>query len=97
MQSSFVIGKIAGIEIGIHYSWLFAFVVITVFLGMSVYPSSYPHWADATHWVVGAGMTIVRRSLFAGETVVMVSGGPGTASVLRSGSGPELRERRSPI
>ena len=54
MNSSFVIGKVAGIEIGIHYSWLFAFVIITVFLGMSVYPSSYPHWADVTHWVVGA-------------------------------------------
>ncbi len=54
MNSSFVIGKIAGIEIGIHYSWLFAFVIITVFLGMSVYPSSYPHWSDVTHWAVGA-------------------------------------------
>ena len=54
MNSSFVIGKVAGIEIGIHYSWLFAFVIITVFLGMSVYPSSYPHWSDVTHWAVGA-------------------------------------------
>ena len=54
MKSSFVICTVAGIEIGIHFSWLFAFVIITMFLGMNVYPSSYPQWADTTHWAVGA-------------------------------------------
>ena len=54
MKSSFVICTVAGIEIGIHFSWLFAFVIITMFLGMNVYPSSYPQWADSTHWAMGA-------------------------------------------
>ncbi len=54
MKSSFVICTVAGIEIGIHFSWLFAFVIITMFLGMNVYPSSYPQWADTTHWAMGA-------------------------------------------
>ena len=54
MKSSFVIGKIAGIEIGVHYSWPFAFLIITGFLGLSVFPSSYPQWATVTHWVMAA-------------------------------------------
>ena len=54
MNSSFVIGKVAGIEIGIHYSWLFAFVIITTFLGLSVFPDSYPQWAAVTHWAMAA-------------------------------------------
>ncbi len=29
MPSSFKIGKIAGIEIGVHWSWLFIFVLVT--------------------------------------------------------------------
>ncbi len=54
MRSSFVIGKIAGIEIGVHYSWPFAFLIITVFLGLSIFPSSYPQWASVTHWAMAA-------------------------------------------
>ena len=54
MRNSFVIGKIAGIEIGAHYSWPFAFLIITVFLGLSVFPSSYPQWSTVTHWAMAA-------------------------------------------
>ncbi len=52
LKSSFVIGKIAGIEIGVHYSWPFAFLIITVFLGLSIFPASYPQWASVTHWAM---------------------------------------------
>lgn len=62
MKSSFVIGRIAGIEIGVHYSWPFAFLIITVFLGLSVFPNSYPQWATVTHWVVAA---VAALALFA--------------------------------
>ena len=62
MKSPFVIGRIAGIEIGVHYSWPFAFLIITVFLGLSVFPSSYPQWATMTHWVVAA---VAALALFA--------------------------------
>ena len=62
MKSSFVIGRIAGIEIGVHYSWPFAFLIITVFLGLSVFPNDYPQWATVTHWVVAA---VAALALFA--------------------------------
>ena len=62
MKSSFVIGRIAGIEIGVHYSWPFAFLIITVFLGLSVFPGSYPQWATVTHWVMAA---VAALALFA--------------------------------
>ena len=39
MQSSFVIGRVAGIRIGIHSTWLFAFLLISWSLAASYYPS----------------------------------------------------------
>lgn len=62
MRSSFVIARVAGIEIGVHYSWPFAFILITLFLGLSVFPSSYPQWASVTHWAMGA---VAALALFA--------------------------------
>ncbi len=62
MRSSFVIARIAGIEIGVHYSWPFAFLIITGFLGLSVFPSTYPQWATVTHWVMAA---VAALALFA--------------------------------
>ena len=53
MKSSFRLGRIAGIEIGIHYSWLLSFILITWSLAQSFFPQSYPGWDMATYWVTG--------------------------------------------
>ncbi len=53
MKSSFRLGRIAGIEIGIHYSWLLALVLITWSLARGFFPQSYPGWDMATYWVTG--------------------------------------------
>ena len=53
MKSSFRLGRIAGIEIGIHYTWLFAFILITWSLAQGFFPQSYPGWDMATYWVTG--------------------------------------------
>jgi Zn-dependent protease len=54
MQSSFKLGRVAGIEIGIHYTWLLAFALITWSLAGGYFPAHYPGWDRLTYWLVGA-------------------------------------------
>lgn len=54
MESSFKLGRVAGIEIGVHYTWLLAFALITWSLAGGYFPSLYPGWDRITYWLVGA-------------------------------------------
>jgi Zn-dependent protease/CBS domain-containing protein len=54
MRSSLRLGRIAGIEIGIHYTWLFAFILIAWSLAQGFFPQYYPGWDLVTYWVTGA-------------------------------------------
>ena len=53
MPGSFRIGKIAGIDIDIHVSWIIILVLLTVSLATGWFPQLYPGWSTATYWVVG--------------------------------------------
>ncbi len=53
MPGSFRIGKIAGIEIDIHVSWIIILVLLTVSLATGWFPQLYPGWSSATYWGVG--------------------------------------------
>jgi len=54
MKSSLRLGKVMGIEIGIHYSWLIIFVIVTWSLAIGFFPVLYPSWPVATYWIVSA-------------------------------------------
>ncbi|MCS7051052.1 MAG: site-2 protease family protein [Thermomicrobium sp.] len=54
MQASIRLGRIRGIEIGLHYSWLLVFALLTYSLAIGVFPSWYPGWTPGTYWAVGA-------------------------------------------
>jgi Zn-dependent protease len=43
-----------GIEIGVHYSWVFAFALITWSLAHGFFPLNFPGWAGSTYWAAGA-------------------------------------------
>jgi Zn-dependent protease/CBS domain-containing protein len=53
VESSFKLGRIAGIEIGIHYTWLFAFFLISWSLAEGYFPNMHPGWGSGTYWVLG--------------------------------------------
>ncbi len=53
MNSSFKLGKLFGIEIGIHYSWLIVFTLVTVTLALGFFPQQFPGWSPLSYWVVG--------------------------------------------
>jgi Zn-dependent protease/CBS domain-containing protein len=52
MSGSFRIGKIAGIEIDINWSWIVILVLLTVSLATGWFPQLYPGWSTATYWIV---------------------------------------------
>jgi Zn-dependent protease/predicted transcriptional regulator len=54
LENSFRLGRIAGIEIGIHYTWLFIFALVTWSLAQGYFPSAFPGWSQGTYWQVGA-------------------------------------------
>jgi Zn-dependent protease/predicted transcriptional regulator len=49
MGSSFRLGRIAGVEIGVNWSWLVIFVLITWTLAAGVFPRQNPDLSDGAH------------------------------------------------
>ena len=54
MTSTFKIGKIAGIEIGVHWSWIFILLLITWSFAGGILEEFFPQWSVARRWAVGA-------------------------------------------
>ncbi|MBN1368830.1 MAG: site-2 protease family protein [Dehalococcoidaceae bacterium] len=50
MKSSIRLFKVGGIEIGVHYSWLFIFALITWSLAEGYFPQLYPDWTTGVYW-----------------------------------------------
>ena len=59
MRGSFKLGKIAGIEIGIHYTWIFAFILFTWIFASSTFPTLYAGWSGSTYWIAGGAVSIL--------------------------------------
>ncbi|MBI4320084.1 MAG: site-2 protease family protein [Chloroflexi bacterium] len=54
MQSSFRIGSLFDIDIGIHYSWLIVFALVTWSLAVGFFPQQFPGWSTEMYWTIGA-------------------------------------------
>src|SRR6202162_2059401 len=52
MPGSLRIGKIAGIDIYIHVSWIIILVLLTVSLAIGWFPQLYPGQSTANYWIV---------------------------------------------
>src|SRR5256886_4818379 len=55
------IGKILGIPIYLHSTWVFIFVAITYIIA-SQYKQQHPLWTDTQHWTVGVLTSLLFRS-----------------------------------
>ncbi|MBA2447438.1 MAG: site-2 protease family protein [Chloroflexi bacterium] len=53
MESSFRIARIRGIDIGVHYTWLLAFGLVSWSLAGGYFPQNYPGWGRPLYWTVG--------------------------------------------
>jgi Zn-dependent protease/predicted transcriptional regulator len=47
-------GRVAGIELAIHPSWLVIAFLVTYSLAIGAFPQNYPGWATSQYWIVAA-------------------------------------------
>jgi len=53
------LGRIAGIPVGLDYSWFLIFVLLTWMLAVNYFPAEFPNWAPSLCWLVGAATAIL--------------------------------------
>jgi Zn-dependent protease/CBS domain-containing protein len=53
MKSSLRLFRIAGIDIGIHYTWILIFVLLSWSLAQGFFPQLYRGWDTVTYWITG--------------------------------------------
>jgi Zn-dependent protease/CBS domain-containing protein len=66
MQGSFKLGSIAGIDIRVHYTWLFAFFLIAWSLALGYFPMADQGLGTTTYWLLG----VVSALLLFGSVLV---------------------------
>src|ERR1700716_1757213 len=53
MRDAVKVGSVAGIDIRVHYTWLFAFFLIAWSLALGYFPTSNQGLGTGTYWVLG--------------------------------------------
>lgn len=61
MGGTLTVGRIAGIKIRLHVSWVLVLGLVIWSLGASAFPDAYPHWSQAEYWITA---TIAALLLF---------------------------------
>jgi Zn-dependent protease/predicted transcriptional regulator len=59
MPSTFKLGRISGIEIGIHWSWIPIFIIFTWLFATGTLDHFFPHWTTAEKWIAGAVTSLI--------------------------------------
>lgn len=59
MENSFKFGRLFGVEIGVHWSWLLIFAVVTYTFATGIFETFYEEWSDAQKWIGGAAVAII--------------------------------------
>jgi Zn-dependent protease len=59
VTSSFTLGRISGIEIGVNWSWLVIFALLVWSLAAGVFPDQYPDLGDGTYYAMAIVTTIL--------------------------------------
>ena len=58
LSTGLVIGRVRGIEIRIHLSWLLIFALLAWTLSSDVFGDLRPRWSEQARWAVGIGTTL---------------------------------------
>ncbi len=59
MGSSIKLGRVLGVEIGVHWSWIFIFAIVTWSFATSIFGEFYPEWSEAQRWIGGAFVALI--------------------------------------
>ncbi len=60
------LGKIQGVPVTVHYSWLFVIILFIWTFGANLFPGLFPEWSESLTW----GMSVVVTVLFVGSVFV---------------------------
>jgi len=52
VEASWKLGRIRGIEIGVHYTWIFIFALLSYSLAVDYFPSLYGNWSTGQYWTI---------------------------------------------
>jgi Zn-dependent protease len=53
------LGRILGIEVNLHWSWLFIFVLVTWTFAAGFLEDVYPEWSDVQRWLAGSVIALI--------------------------------------
>ncbi len=59
MTSTFRLGRVFGIEIGVNWTWLFIFVLVTWTLAVNVFPAMNAGLSDTTYWLMATAASVL--------------------------------------
>jgi Zn-dependent protease/CBS domain-containing protein len=59
MGQSIRIGRIFGVQIGLHPSWFVIFVILAYTMAAWSLPRIYPGWNEALYWVIGGAISVL--------------------------------------
>ena len=59
MKASIRLGSIAGVEVGLHYSWFLIIALLSWSLSVSFLPDRYAGWATSTYWITGIASALL--------------------------------------
>ena len=59
IRNAIRLGRIAGIEIGLDYSWFVIFALVTYGFANSGLPVAYPQWSGAAYWSTGVAISLL--------------------------------------
>lgn len=59
MGNSIRIGRIFGVQIGLHPSWFVIALIVTYTFAAGELPALYPDWSEGLYWVVGAVISVL--------------------------------------
>ncbi len=66
MNPGLTLGRLAGVRIGVHWSWLIVFALITWTLAVAVFPDQNPGHSDAAY----AGMALIASAAYFGSLLL---------------------------
>ncbi|MGZ6214318.1 MAG: M50 family metallopeptidase, partial [Candidatus Limnocylindria bacterium] len=59
MGPSIRIGRIFGVQIGLHSSWFVIFLILAYTMAAWSLPRIYPTWNEALYWIIGAAISVL--------------------------------------
>ena len=68
MSGTMRVGRLFGIDLKVHFSWIFVFILVAWTLAVSFLPDGYPGWSERQYWAIGiVGSLLLFVCVFAHE------------------------------